>query len=166
MRRLEYIFLIVVCLPIFAFAQDANQCLADLRHLTLPAYAQIQYGDDNGRTPLAFLFSEDGDDIYSALPSNKRNYVTQLYSNGISFIVVYQDEQARQQSIHNLSQPDAVSHIAAGSSPHGSLDRLKFAVIHLKIGSSQDKPDDAQYIAPHSPDEVYAHVLLTTGWHI
>ena len=166
MKGIRTVLFLLGCSPVFGFAQNSKQCVADLQHLTLPAYAQIQYGDDNGETPLVYLFSEDGDDIYSAIPSNARNYVEHLYSNGISFIVVYQDERARQEAIHNLSQPGAVAVIAPGSSAHGSIDQLKFAVIHLKIGSSQDKPDDMGYIGTHSPNEIYARVLLTTGWHI
>ena len=131
MKGIRTVLFLLGCSPVFGFAQNSKQCVADLQHLTLPAYAQIQYGDDNGETPLVYLFSEDGDDIYSAIPSNARNYVEHLYSNGISFIVVYQDERARQEAIHNLSQPGAVAVIAPGSSAHGSIDQLKFAVIHL-----------------------------------
>jgi len=93
MKGIRTVLFLLGCSPVFGFAQNSKQCVADLQHLTLPAYAQIQYGDDNGETPLVYLFSEDGDDIYSAIPSNARNYVEHLYSNGISFIVVYQDER-------------------------------------------------------------------------
>jgi hypothetical protein len=145
-----------VCCPLSAQTTDA--CRAELRHLTLPPTAQI--ADGNAETPLEFLFSDHGADIYSAIPYSELNYVIWLFSNGIRFIVVYQEEAARQQAIHNLSQPNVVAHVAPGSSPHGSLDKLKFAVVHLQLGSSREKPHE-----PSQKDSYY-HRLMTAGWHI
>jgi hypothetical protein len=136
----------------------------DVHRVALPPTAQID--DGNGETPLEFLFSDHGADVYSAIPSSGPNYVPWFISNGIRFIVVYQDEQARQQAIHNLSQPNVVAHVMIGNSAHGSLDELKFAVVHLGIGSSRDKLDEAYIRAHHPPLEAYYHELITAGWHI
>jgi len=151
-----------LCLP--ASAQRSDACREQLRHLTLPSSAQID--DGNGETPVEFLFSDHGADIYSAIPANEPNGVVWFISNGIRVIVVYQDEQARQQAIRNLSQPGVVADVVAGSSRHGSLDKVKFAVVHLGVGSSRDKPDEAYIREHHSEQESYLHELLTSGWHI
>ena len=156
--------LVLACSCFPASAQTTEACRAELRHLTLPSTAQID--DGNGETPLEFLFSDHGADIYSAIPSSEPNYVTWFVSHGIRFIVDYQDEQARQQAIHNLSQPNVVAHVMIGSSPHGSLDKLKFAVVHLGLGSSRDKLDEAYIREKHPAKEAYYHELTTAGWHI
>jgi hypothetical protein len=164
MRKTVEFMVALACLCLPASAQTPAACRTALNHLTLPQTAQID--DGNGETPLEFLFSDHGADIYSAIPSSEPNYVTWFISNGIRFIVVYQEEQARQQAIHNLSQPNVVARVMTGSSRHSSLDEMKFAVVHLGIGSSRDKPDEAYIRANHPAKEAYYHELLTAGWHI
>ena len=159
-----FALLILACLWFPASPQTPEACRAAVQHLTLPPTAQID--DGNGETPLEVLFSDHGADIYSAIPSSEPNGITWFISNGIRVIVVYQDEEARQSAIHNLIQPNVVAHIAPGSSPHGTLDKLKFAVVHLGVGSSKDKSDEAYVREHHSPQESYLHELITSGWHI
>jgi len=57
-----------LCLP--ASAQMSDACRADLQHLTLPQTAQL--ADGNGETPVQFLFSDHGADIYSNAKANRR----------------------------------------------------------------------------------------------
>lgn len=113
-----------LCTPVSA--QTTNACRADLKHLTLPASAQVNDGDE--LTPLKFLFSKDGDDIYSAIPSGRSHNLTWISNHGIRVIIVYQDEQARQKTINILRQPGVMAGIYG---PHAPLENLKFAVVHL-----------------------------------
>jgi hypothetical protein len=164
MRQIFECLLVLACLCLPASAQTSSACRAQLQHLTLPSSARIN--DGNGETPVEFLFSDHGADIYSAIPASEPNGITWFISNGIRVILIYQEEEARQRSIHNLIQPNVVADVATGSSHHGSLDKLKFAVVHLGVGSSQDKSDEA-YIREHHPaQEFYLHELVTSGWHI
>jgi hypothetical protein len=156
--------LVLACLCLPASAQTTDTCRAQLQHLTLPPTAQIN--DGNGETPVEFLFSDHGADIYSAIPSSEPSGIAWFISNGIRVFVVFQDQQARQQAIQNLIQPNVVADVAPGGSPHGTLDKLKFAVVHLGVGSSKDKSDEAYVREHHSPQESYLHELITSGWHI
>jgi hypothetical protein len=135
-----------------------------LQRLALPKSAQIDDGE--GETPLEFLFTDNGADIYSAIPTNPPNGSVWFFQNGIRVVIVYQDESARQQAIRNLSQSGVVAKVMDGSSAHGSLDNLKFAVVHLGVGSSQDKPDQAYLSQHHSAQESYLRLLVTGGWHV
>jgi hypothetical protein len=163
MRKALKAILVLACLCLPASTQTPEACRAAVLHLTLPPTAQID--DGNGETPVEFLFSDHGDDIYSAIPSSEPNYMFWFTDHGIRVIVVYQDEQARQHAIRNLNQPGVVANVMPGSSPHGSLDHLKFAVIHLGMGSSRDKLDEP-FIRTHSAKEIQYHELVSGGWHI
>ncbi len=70
MRRcFECLFVFMfLCLP--ASAQMSDACRADLQHLTLPQTAQL--ADGNGETPVQFLFSDHGAEIYSNAKANRR----------------------------------------------------------------------------------------------
>lgn len=164
MSKVFECLLVLACLCLPASAQTSSACRVQLDHLAMPSSARIN--DGNGETPVEFLFSDHGADIYSAIPSSEPNGIVWFISNGIRIIVVYQDEQARQQAIHNLSQPSVVADVGPGSSRHGSLDKLKFAVVHLGVGSSQDKLDEAYIGERHSPQDFYMHELITSGWHV
>ncbi len=166
MRKSLNALLVLACLCLPASAQTTDACRAELRHLTLPSTAQVN--DGNGETPLEFLFTDHGADIYAAIPSREPNYMSWIVNNGMRFIVVYQDDQARQQAIHNLIQPNVVADIMAGSSPHGTLDNLKFAVVHLGLGASASHEKDVPFPGEHSAQEKLYHDLTTGsgGWHI
>jgi hypothetical protein len=162
--RTTFALLIWACAYSTVLAQTPEACKADLQHLTLPQTVQLD--DGNGETPVQFLFSDHGADIYSAIPSSEPNGIVWFISNGIRIIVVYQDERARQQAIRNLSQPGVVADVMAGSSTHGTLDELKFAVVHLGVGSSSDKPDEAYIREHYSAQESYLHELIASQWHV
>jgi hypothetical protein len=164
MKQILKCLLVFVCLCLPVSAQTPDACRADLQHLALPSTAQID--DGSGETPVEFLFSDHGADIYSAIPLSEPNGISWFISNGIRVIVVYQDEEARQHAIHNLIQPNVVADVTAGSSRHGSLDKLKFAVVHLGMGSSQDKLDEGFIREHHTAQDFYLHELITSGWHI
>jgi len=73
-RRIVEFLLILACLSFRASAQTTDACRAQLQHLTLPSSARID--DGNAETPVEFLFSDHGADIYSAIPSSeKKPYV-------------------------------------------------------------------------------------------
>ncbi len=164
-RTLQYLFIIgLFCFPLFAQTSDA--CRADLQHLTLPASAQIN--DGNGQTALEFLFTEDGDDIYSATSFDPRVSVSHFMDSswgpntGMIFIVVYQDESARQQTIQNLLRPNVTVTFAKGIH-HAPLDNLKFATVHVKADPSFD---DAFYRTKPSVKDIEYHELMTAKWYI
>jgi hypothetical protein len=155
MRRFfECLFVFMfLCLP--ASGQISDACRADLQHLILPQSSQLQ-----------FLFSDHGADIYSWNPSDVD--ATWFQSNGIRVIVVYQDEQARQQAIHNLMQPDVLEGEVqlAGDAHHTTLDKLKYAMIRMGIGLSKDTSQEA-YVRDHHVDRnSYFYALLTSSWEI
>src|ERR1700691_4769358 len=107
MRKSLKALLVLACLCLPATAQTTDTCRAELRHLTLPSTAKAN--DGNGETPLDFLFTDHGADIYAAIPSSEPNYMTWIVNHGMRLIIVYQDEQARQQAMHNLIQPNVVA---------------------------------------------------------
>lgn len=164
---------------------DSSACHAALGHLTVTAPALIEDGL-LGHTPVEYLFSEDGDDVYSATSFDPNQEGQYLHGNvtiqrllggsnlaggdGMRFIVVYQDEKSRQQAIGNLSKPGVLSTILVGS--HAPLENLKFAVVHVQIddggpGSSVDKQKYGQWImGTHSEKENISYELQNFKWSI
>jgi hypothetical protein len=122
-----------------------------VQHLTVPRTVEIN--DDDGERPLEFLFSDHGADIYSAVRFQHADPLAWINSNGMKIIVVFQDEGARQQAIANVRQSNNIT------APFPGLEKLKFAVVHLKSESRFDYEklltvrwyiNDVQYYAPDS----------------
>jgi hypothetical protein len=144
-------------------AQTTDACRAQLQHLTLPPTARIDVPNETpGETPVKFLFSDSaGTEFYSVIPSNPQGGIHWFINNGVRIIVVYQDEQVRQQLIHMLKQPGVVG-IPGCCRKHGILDKLKFAVYHLS--ASTWRIESVQYFEPPScePPE---QVLYNNTYH-
>lgn len=150
MRKTFECLLILTCFCLPASAKTSDACGAAMQHLTVPEYADIN--DGVGQRPLQFLFSESGDDIYIATPSNTPNYGNWLTRNGIRIIVVYQNEQARQQAIANIRRSNNIT------GPYPALEKLKFAVVRLmpeagfdaegNVPATKWSIEDIQYYAP------------------
>jgi hypothetical protein len=162
-----------------------DPCQEQIHHLTVQSPALLEDGLV-GHTPLEYLFSEDGDDIYSATSFDVNQLGQYLHGNvttgkllgvstlgggdGMRFIVVYQDEKSRQQTIDNLRKPGVLSTSVLGN--HAPLENLKFAVVHVQMdyggpGSSVDK---SKYLAwidkKHTPKEEREYYLDTFKWSI
>jgi hypothetical protein len=162
-----------------------DPCQEQIRHLTVQGPALIEDGLI-GNTPLEYLFSEDGDDIYSATSFDVNQLGEALHGNvtiqkllggsplgggdGMRFIVVYQDEKSRQQTIDNLRKPGVLATILVGN--HAPLENLKFAVVHVQIdsggpGSSVDKKKYLAWIEKsHTGKEEIDYYLDNFKWAV
>jgi hypothetical protein len=140
-----------------------------LQHLTLPAYGVLDRGSI--RTPLEFLFSQGGVDVYSATYSIP-NYPNWISSHGMSVILVYQEGAARQREIERLRERGrTVGGSATGRPP---LDNLKFAVGHFRwqmgVGAFPEKwlLDEVEYYEPQAcvagPPKVSDSQLPVPPW--
>lgn len=163
MRKTLESLLVLACFCVSVSAQTpqtSDACRAELWHMTVPAYAQITGYD---LTPLEFVFSQDGVDVYVAMPSSRSHYVNWIGQHGIRVIVVYQDELLRQEVIKWLLDPPNIQVV---SLPHPiPIDNLKFAVAHytpvgIRDGQEHTEKDellagdwaveDVHYYAPQA----------------
>jgi hypothetical protein len=106
MRKIIESLLVLACLCLPASAQINDACRADLRHLKLPEHAFIDDVIGLDQPPLAFLFSEDGVDVYSATAIDAMREWNRAglppVDDAITVILVYQEEQVRQRKIESL----------------------------------------------------------------
>jgi hypothetical protein len=126
MRKTLKSLLILTFLSFPATAQTTDDCRADVRHLKLPEHALIDDVVGLNQPPLAFLFSQDGVDVYSATHFKAMQIFQKSEmppANAFTVILVYQDEQIRQQKIESLRKvyPDA------------RLENLKFATWRFEL---------------------------------
>jgi hypothetical protein len=147
------LFLGCSCIP--ASAQTPDACQAAVRHLTLPVtaeYAPMHVGLP--LSPIEFLYSSRGIDFYAVIFSELPNYypVVGIYPHSAALILVYQDEEARQQIITTLRDGHLIVRQSDATAP--SLDNLKFAVIHCVPGekdflsTGRCVVNDVQYYKP------------------
>jgi hypothetical protein len=118
--------IILTFLSFSAAAQKPEACRADVRHLKLPQYAVIDDVLGLSLPPLAFLFSQDGVDVYSAtdFEAMKRMRMGGLpFANAFTVILVYQGEEIRQKKIESLRK----------NNPYVLMDDLKFATWRFEL---------------------------------
>jgi hypothetical protein len=135
MRKAIEAVTILVCLCLPSFAQNPNDCRADLQHLTLPGHAFIDDLVATSSPPVVFAFSQGGIDVYSATDFKMMQI---MQSSGmelddtITVILVYQNEQARQRKIaslrHSSEMLDRMIPV-----PHAPLANLKFEAVYFKL---------------------------------
>src|SRR5258708_9399929 len=129
MRKTFESLLILMFLSFPATAQTTDDCRADVRHLKLPEHAFIDDVLGLAQPPLVFLFSQDGVDVYSATHFKAMQVFQKSgmpLANAFTVILVYQDEQVRQEKIEYVRK----------SFPYASLnnlDNLKFATFRFEL---------------------------------
>ena len=107
---------------------------------------------DYDSAPLEFLFSDQGVDVYSAT-SYRRPYALQWISDhGLTAIILYQDEDARQRQIDRLRKSESLPS-RFGFPQH--LENTKYAMVSF-FGPGASFVRDLEYFEPKpcvSPDE-------------
>lgn len=112
-----------------AGAQTTDECRADVSHLKLPEHAFIDDVLGLDQPALVSLFSQDGVDVYSATHFKAMQVFQKSglqLANAFTVILVYQDEQVRQEKIEYVrkSFPYADSK---------NLENLKFATFRFEL---------------------------------
>jgi hypothetical protein len=115
------------CLPVSA--QTAEACRAQLRHLTVPEYPRafsVLARDGKAKLPSRLLFSDGGIEVYAdTFPDGRDDFLTQISSNGLKVLIVYQDEAVRQSMVKQLRQGDALPPSGTGA----LVENLKYAEV-------------------------------------
>lgn len=94
--------------------------------------------------PLEFLFSKSGVDVYSATSYRRSDPLQWIQENGLTAIIVYQDEVARQRQIESLRQSGSVP-ARVGFPQH--LENIKYAMVNF-FGPSASFVRDLEYFEP------------------
>jgi hypothetical protein len=127
MRKMLESLLIFVVLAFPAVAQKTgNDCRNDMKHLKLPEHAFIDDVLGLNQPPLAFLFSQDGVDVYSATDFKAMQLFQRTgmsFANAFTVILVYQDEQIRQKKVESLLKQN----------PYAPFENLKFATWRFEL---------------------------------
>jgi hypothetical protein len=131
--------LLALALRLPASAQTPGACEAATQRLTVPPKATAV--TDYDVAPLEFLFSDHGVDVYSAT-SYRRPYPLQwIRENGVTAIIVYQDETARQKQIESLRKNGSLPS-RPGFPQH--LENIKYSMINF-FGPSGSFVRDLEY---------------------
>jgi hypothetical protein len=137
---------VMAILPIILYAQDSPvdsyiPCAKATEHMTVPIHTTAL--TDYDVAPLEFLFSEKGADIYSAT-SYRRPYLLQwIRENGITVIIILQDETMRQKLIEGLRKQ--TRSFRAGFPQH--LENVKYFTINF-FGPDQGFVRDVEFFQP------------------
>jgi hypothetical protein len=177
--RKTFEFLVLVSFWFPAHAQTREACQSAVKHLTLPP--TVEYPAMHPGIPLSpieFLYSSRGIDAYAVVFNGVPNYypVTGQSPNNVSLILVYQDEEVRQQMIGTLR--DAHLAIRQSDATAPSLDNFKFATVHCVLGGKEFLStgkcvaNDIQYykpqaciVVPQAKDFSDLSVLAASGAH-
>ena len=101
-------------------------CKAATQHVTFPLNATAL--TDYDVAPLEFLFSDHGVDVYSAT-SYRRSYPLEwIRENGVTAIIVYQDETVRQKQIESLRKSGSLPY-RVGFPQH--FENIKYSMINF-----------------------------------
>jgi hypothetical protein len=129
MRNIFQSVLILTFLSFPVTAQTIDACAADVRHLKLPEHALIDDVLGLEQPPLVFLFSQDGVDVYSATHFKAMQVFQKSgmqLANAFTVILVYQDEQVRQEKIEYVRKSFPYANLK-------NLDNLKFATFRFEL---------------------------------
>jgi hypothetical protein len=94
--------------------------------------------------PLEFLFSDRGVDVYSATSYRRPYPLPWVRDNGVTVIIVYQDEVARQKQIESLRKSNSLPS-RAGFPQH--RENMKYSMINF-FGPSASFVRDLEYFEP------------------
>ncbi len=97
-----------------------------MENLKLPDHAFIDEVLGLNQPPLAFLFSQDGIDVYSATDFKAMQLFQRTgmsFANAFTVILVYQDQQIRQKKVESLLKQN----------PYAPFEDLKFATWRFEL---------------------------------
>jgi hypothetical protein len=159
MKKTIGLLLIFVCLCPSAFSQTAEACRAAVQHLSLPStieFAELHPGQP--LTPIKFLFSLQGKDIYLATALAPPYPWILMTDQPLTLLVVYQDERERQKATELLHEMGSGGMLMRASSP--PLDNLKFSAVHCAntwskfLSTGSCKVHDLIYYEPQACEVV------------
>ena len=155
MRRGLEFFLALICCCSSVAAQTPGACRTAVQHLTLPSSVESPaLHPAQPHTPIKFLFSIGGRDVYLATALRPPYPLNPLTDQPLTLVIVYQDEKARQEAITFVRKMGSGGLLLRFSSP--SLDNLKFAAIHCKntwnefLSTGICRVHDWQYYEPQA----------------
>jgi hypothetical protein len=102
--------------------------------------------------PLEFLFTDHGVDVYSATSYRRPYPLQRINDNGLTAVLVYQDETSRQKQIQHLRESESLPS-RVGFPQH--LENIKYARINF-FGPGGSFVRDLEYFEPKpcvSPEE-------------
>jgi hypothetical protein len=146
MRKAIGMLLILACSRSVAFSQTPEACRSAVQHLVLPSFVEARPSYlGQTLTPLKFLFSEQGIDVYSV------GVPRPALVDGVRALLIYQDEKVRQKIIQLMRGPTPGILITGGI--RRPLDHLKFAVVNFSCNESEfyagkGVVNDIQYYEP------------------
>jgi hypothetical protein len=94
--------------------------------------------------PLEFLFSEDGQDVYSATSYRRPDPLQWIRDYGATAIIVYEDESMRQKHIESLRNSGSLPS-RVGFPQH--LENIKYSMVNF-FGPSASFVRDLEYFEP------------------
>jgi hypothetical protein len=144
MRKVVGALLVLTCLCLPASAQTPETCKVATQRATVPENATAV--TDYDVAPLEFLFSDHGRDVYSATSYRRPYPLKWISENGITAIIFYQDEVARQKQIESLRKSKSLPS-RLGFPQH--LENIKYAMVNF-FGPSGSFVRDLEYFEPKS----------------
>jgi hypothetical protein len=142
MRGLIRFLFTIALFPLMAFAQASDTCKSAVGRAIIPKGATAL--TDYDVAPLEYLFSEDGVDFYSATSYRRSDPVQWIRENGLTAIIVYQDETTRLKQIEHLRESNS---LAARIGFPQRLNNLKYAMINF-FGPGSRFVRDLEYFEP------------------
>jgi hypothetical protein len=148
------VLLIILFSRLLVFPQTTETCRVAVQHLTLPSTVESPaMHPAQPLTPIKFLFSVEGKDVYLATALRPPYPWSPLTDQPLSLLLVYQDEKARQEAITFLHNMGSGGMLLKESPP---LDNLKFAAVHCKntwddfVSTGGCTVNDWQYYEPQA----------------
>jgi hypothetical protein len=123
-----------------ASSQTPEPCGAAVQRMSLPTIALTDYDT----APLELLFSESGQDIYSATSYQRPDPLQWIHDHGTTVVIVYQDASVRQRQIESLRKSGSLL-LRVGFPQH--LENIKYSAINF-FGLSASFVRDIEYFEP------------------
>lgn len=142
MRGFIGYLLVLACFSAVAFAQIPDVCKSATEPTIIPKGATAL--TDYDVAPLELLFSQDGIDVYSATSYRRSDPLGWIRENGVTAILVYQDEAARQRQIDHLRNSNSIP-ARVGFPQH--IENIKYAMVNF-FGPASSFVRDLEYFEP------------------
>lgn len=148
--------LIVLCGFSVATAQTSKQCHAQLLNLSLPKLALTDYDI----APLEFLFSENGQDFYSATSYHRADPLKWIEDNGLTVIDVYSSTTMRLKIAQYLRKSN-IGAFRAGFPQ--DFENVKYSMINF-FGPAASFVRDIEYFQPKACVSSYENQIARLTW--
>jgi len=125
-----------------AFGQEPEPCKIAMQRAAIPPGMTVV--TDYDVAPLELLFTDHGADVYSATSYRRPDPLQWIRDNGVTAIIVYQDEDARQRQIESLRKSGSLPS-RIGFPQH--VENIKYAMINF-FGPSASFVRDIEYFEP------------------